>query len=121
MAANLTWLAETVGWEWIYARIAHLAEYARNALNQLPDVTIITPPGPQAGLLSFNLEGYDPARVMTKLAEEGIIIRFLRHPYCLRLSAGFYNTEADMDRLIAVLQAIQAEEPEALPLFQPAW
>ena len=30
MAANLNWLAESVGWEWIHARIFRLAEYARN-------------------------------------------------------------------------------------------
>ena len=121
MAANLTWLAETIGWDWIHARIAQLAEYARNRLQQLSGLTVITPPGPQAGLITFNLDGYDPARVMTRLAEQDIIIRFLRHPYAVRLSAGFYNTEADIDRLITALQTILAGDPEALPQFEPFW
>ncbi len=121
MAANLTWLEESVGWEWIYARIGHLAQYARGALDQLEGVHVITPTGPQAGLVTFKLDGYDPARVMSKLAEEGIILRFLEHPYALRISTGFYNTEADIDRLISALQAILAGDPEALPEFVTLW
>jgi L-cysteine/cystine lyase len=122
MAANLTWLAETAGWDWIYERIVHLAEYARNSLSRLPaGVTVITPPGPQAGLVTFNLEGYDPARVTTRLVEEGVILRFLQQPYALRISTGFYNTEADIDRLISALNSILAGDPDALPEFLPPW
>jgi L-cysteine/cystine lyase len=121
MAANLTWLAETIGWDWIHERIAHLAEYAYQALSRLAGVAVVTPPGPQAGLITFNLEGYDPARVMTRLSEEEIILRFLAQPYALRISTGFYNTEADIDRLISALKAILAGEPEALPEFGPPW
>jgi L-cysteine/cystine lyase len=104
MRANLNWLEETVGWEWIYNRIEHLAEYARTALQALPGVTILTPPGPQAGLVTFNVKGLDPARMMAKLAEAGIILRFIRHPYALRISTGFYNTETDIDRLVSTLR-----------------
>jgi L-cysteine/cystine lyase len=80
---------------------------------------VITPPGPQAGLITFNLEGYDPARVMTRLVEEDIILRFLAQPYALRISTGFYNTEADIDRLISALEAILAVDSETLPEFVP--
>ncbi len=121
MAANLTWLAETVGWSWIHVRIAHLAEYAYQALSRLSGVAVITPPGPQAGLITFNLEGYDPARVMTRLVEEEVILRFLTQPYALRISTGFYNTKEDIDRLISALEAILAADPEALPEFVPPW
>lgn len=115
MLANMLWLEETVGWNWIYERIAALAEYTRAALALLPGVTVITPPGPQAGLISFNLDGYDPARVALHLAQKGIIIRFLPHPYVLRVSTGFYNTSADIDRLVAELKAILAADPDTLP------
>ena len=115
MLANLGWLANEVGWPWIYARIAALHDYARQALAALPGVTVISPPGPQAGLVVFSLAGYDPARVTLKLAEEKIVLRFISEPYALRISTGFYNTEADVDRLIEALQAIQKLDPELLP------
>jgi L-cysteine/cystine lyase len=104
MLANLKWLDETVGWEWIYQRIEYLADYARSALHHLPGTTILTPPSPQAGLVTFNGEGLDPAKTMLKLGSDGIILRFIRHPYALRISTGFYNTEEDIDRLVATLR-----------------
>ncbi|MBN1220485.1 MAG: aminotransferase class V-fold PLP-dependent enzyme [Anaerolineae bacterium] len=104
MAANLKWLEETVGWDWIYQRIELMAEYARNALQTLPGVTILTPPGPQAGLVTFNVESLDPAKTMAKLAKDGIILRYIRHPYALRISTGFYNSEEDIDRLVSALR-----------------
>lgn len=106
MATNLTWLEETIGWDWIHARIAHLFDYARGALVALPSVTVITPPGPQAGLLTFILQGQDPTRVVEQLEQADIIIRSIGQPNALRLSTGFYNTEADIDRLLAALQGI---------------
>ncbi len=121
MVSNLNWLAETVGWDWIHVRIAHLAEYAHTVLSRLPGVTVITPPGPQAGLITFNLNGYDPTRVMTALTDQGIFLRYLQEPYALRLSTGFYNSEADLDRLAAALQTILAADPEALPEFVSPW
>lgn len=115
MAATQAWLADDLGWEWIYARIAHMQAYARQAIGQLEGVTLLTPPGPQAGLLSFTLSGgYDPAAIVRHLAEQDIIIRFLRHPYCLRVSTGFYNNEADIDRLVAALQHVHTLDPETL-------
>ena len=117
MAANLGWLQDTIGWEWIHARIAHLAEYAHRALSAMPGVTVITPPGRQAGLVTFNLDGYPPPKVMTKLGEEGIVVRFIPQPLALRISTGFYNSEADIDRLVAALAAIQKIDPELLPDF----
>ncbi|MBN1993437.1 MAG: aminotransferase class V-fold PLP-dependent enzyme [Anaerolineae bacterium] len=109
MLANLTWLEETVGWDWIYARIELMADYARTALSTLPGVTDLTPPGPQAGLVTFNVAGLDPAKMMVKLAQEGIILRFIRHPYALRISTGFYNTKEDIDRLVVALQNYRRE------------
>ena len=56
---------------------------------------------------------------MTKLAEEDIILRYLPEPYyALRISTGFYNTEADIDRLIAALQAVLDSDPESLPHYE---
>jgi len=115
MLVNLNWLEETVGWDWIYTRIAHLAGYARNKLLALPGVTVITPSGPQAGLVTFNLDGYDPARVVTRLGQDNIVVRYLYDPYALRISTGFYNTEADIDRLVDALRNILAGDPDSLP------
>ena len=117
MLANLRWMADEVGWEWIFERIAAMATLTFNALQSLPGVTVITPKAGQSGLITFQLDGYDPARVMTKLAQENIVIRFLPYPYALRVSTGFYNTEADIDRLVGALEDILSLNPDDLPEF----
>ncbi|HHJ06001.1 MAG TPA: aminotransferase class V-fold PLP-dependent enzyme [Anaerolineae bacterium] len=118
MAANLRWLSESVGWEFIFERIAGLSQYTFQALNALPGVKVITPEGGQSGLITFNLEGYDPARVMVKLGQENIVVRFLPHPYALRVSTGFYNTQNDVDRFIGALEETLSGSPDALPDFE---
>lgn len=118
MVENLQWLEETVGWDWIYQRIRHLAGYACRCFEETPGITLLSSNPPQSGLVVFNLDGYDPARVMLKLAEDGIVLRYIEHPYALRISTGFFNTEQDIDRLIEALQAIQQLEPEALPVLE---
>ena len=121
MLANLTWLEETVGWEWIYNRIASLTEYTYNALKAIPQVTLVTQAGVQSGLISFYLDNYDPARVTTKLQEKNIVVRFLPYPYCLRIAVGFYNSKKDIDHLIRELRAITEMEPDELPEFVPPY
>ena len=106
MVANLNWLEEKVGWSWIYERTAQLADHLRAQLSNLPGVRLITPRGNHAGLTSFTLTGHDPAQVLRRLAAEGIILRTIKEPSCLRVSTGFYNTEAEIERLVAVLQTI---------------
>ena len=106
MIANLNWLADTVGWDWIHARIAHLADYLRQQLQQLDGVTLITPIGSHAGLTSFTLDGHEATQVQTKLVDDNIILRTISDPPCLRASTGFYNTEAEIDHLIASLKRI---------------
>jgi len=121
MRANLRRLADDIGWAWIFERIAALATYAFDALTALPGVTVITTTAGKSGLITFNLAGYDPARVATKLAAENIVIRFLNHPYALRASTGFYNTKSDIDRLIKALKEILAHNPDDLPEFVSPW
>ena len=119
MCANLKWLSEELGWSWIHARIAALAERARSALVAIPEVEMVTPPGAGSGLVTFALRGYDPARVVAELEKSDIVVRNLHDPEALRISTGFFNDAGDIARLVEGLQAITAKDPEALapPLF----
>ncbi len=118
MVTNLKWLQETVGWAWIYRRINEVAGYAHQKLTTTPGITFVSPSVPQTSLLVFNLDGYDPARVVVKLAEDNVVLRFISHPYALRIATGFFNTEADIDGLIAALRRIQDLDPESLPVYK---
>lgn len=105
MQASLRWLEEDVGWNWVYARIATLANQAAELLGDLPKVRVLTSEN-RAGLVSFMVEGLQPEEIVQALADRRVRIRYLRHPHCLRASTGFYNTEDDLVRLVDGLAAV---------------
>ncbi len=102
--AACRWLSQEVGMDWAYERIRRLAAAARELLAAVPGVTVLTP-AETAGLVSFQVES-DADRAVKALAEQGIIIRTVPHPRSLRLSAGFYNTEEELERLAAALKPL---------------
>ncbi|HVB63297.1 MAG TPA: aminotransferase class V-fold PLP-dependent enzyme [Nitrolancea sp.] len=96
---SLRFIRETVGLEWAHQRIAQLGQYCWNKLAEIDGVDMITPQDQMAGLISFNLNGYDAPTLTEKLAERGVIIRYIGQPLGARVSTGFYNNEEDIDRL----------------------
>ena len=104
-AAVLNWLEETVGHQWLFERIASLSAYAYQALKEVPGLTMLTPRPGESGLVSFNLEGRDDAEIVTSLRDKhNMYIRNIPSTKSLRISTGFYNTEEEIDKLVAALQ-----------------
>lgn len=92
-----------------------LVAYAMERLRELPEVTVFGPKH-RAGLVTFNVDGVHPHDLATILSEEGIAIRAGHHcaqpvmkwlgvPATARASFYVYNTEEDVDRLVAGLKA----------------
>lgn len=123
LQASLQWFRDVVGPAWAYRRIAALSAYTRQALEALEGVRLLTPAGCQASLVNFLPVGWSPARMaglVSALAEQGYIIRSIPHePYCVRVSCGFYNTEAEIDGLCQALARLLAAGPESVAI--PAW
>jgi L-cysteine/cystine lyase len=106
-AAALGWLEETVGYEWLFARIASLSTYAYSQIQKVPGVTMLTPVAGASGLVSFLLEGHDDAEVVKHLHDKhNIYLRNIPSMKCLRVSTGFYNTEEEIDTLVQALQEV---------------
>lgn len=107
-ARSLQWLEETVGYDWLFARITELNHYAAQALPTVPGLRLLSPRPGDSGLLSFMLEGKDPEQIVTYLGEQHqIAIRSIPDNGSLRVSTGFYNTEAEIDTLVRALTAYQ--------------
>ena len=96
---SLRFISDTVGREWAFQRIAQLGQYCWNKLAEIDGIEMITPHDQMAGLVSFNLAGYDAPALTEKMAERGVIIRYIGQPLGARVSTGFYNNEEDIDRL----------------------
>ncbi len=105
-SAALDWM-EGLGWEWIHARIRAGHARTRAALDGLPGVRVITPDGTQAGLVSFAVEGHDPAAACAALADDGVLVRWLEYPPALRASIGFHWCDDDIERLARGVAAVR--------------
>lgn len=108
-SASIEWL-EQLGWTWVHDRVAQAQEAARTALAAVPGVTVVTPPGRQAGLVTFTVRGCDPVETCAALAARGIVLRWLERPYALRVSTGFFTSDADIARLAAGVAAVAARD-----------
>lgn len=106
LGVTLDWLVDEIGLDWIYARIADLGAYAHDAISTIPGVTMHTPRDRMAGLVHFSLEGVKPADLTARLVEENILIRHTPYPQANRVATGFFNTEEEIDRLVAAVEAI---------------
>lgn len=106
-AAVLKWLEETVGYQWLFERVASLSTYAYKSLKSVPGLTMLTPRPGESGLVSFKLDGHDDTEVVTDLRDKhNIYIRNIPTTKSLRISTGFYNTEEEIDELVAALKEI---------------
>ena len=79
-----------------------LASRAKGLLGTIPGVFITSPlEGPGCtGLVTFAVEGWDPADLVNALeAEKDISIRAVSDPANVRMSLAFFNTEAEVDRV----------------------
>jgi L-cysteine/cystine lyase len=81
----------------------HSAETAARCWTLLSDrFTVVTAPG-QANLVSFVADG-DPAQMATRLYEQGVVIRDLPGTGWLRVSCGWWTSDADLERLLSALR-----------------
>jgi cysteine desulfurase/selenocysteine lyase len=106
---------ERLGMARIAAAEHQLLRDATARLNEVPGLQIIgTAPG-KAAVVSFVLEGIHPHDIGTILDHEGVAIRTGHHcampvmeffgvPATARASFAFYNTTAEIDRLLEALQ-----------------
>jgi cysteine desulfurase/selenocysteine lyase len=107
-----------VGIEQIAQYEHHLLELATNKLQAIDGITLIGTAKDKASVLSFMIEGVHPHDVGTIFDQEGVAIRAGHHcaqpvmqfygiPATARASFAFYNTEQEIDALVAAIQKTQ--------------
>lgn len=114
LGAAVDYLTE-IGMDAIQGREQELIRLAMERLEEIPELVIYGPDaGHRVGLVTFNLKGVHPHDVATVLDAEGVAIRAGHHcaqPLMRELGAAatarasfyFYNTEEDVDGLVAAL------------------
>ena len=109
---------EGIGMENIAAYEQTLLAYATDCLSKIPGLRILGTAREKAAVVSFVLDGVHPHDIGTVLDGEGIAIRAGHHcaqplmerlglPATARVSFAFYNTPAEIDRLVVALAKAQ--------------
>ncbi len=109
---------QSIGFEAIESYEHELVAYAADALASTPGVTLIGTPKQRVGVVSFVIEGVHPHDAGMILDHEGIAIRAGHHctqpvmdffgvPATNRASFAFYNTRAEVDRLVASIAKVR--------------
>jgi cysteine desulfurase/selenocysteine lyase len=107
-----------IGLDNIEAYEQELLGYATEKVSSLPGVRIIGTAAKKAAVMSFEIKGVHPHDVGTILNSEGIAIRTGHHcaqpvmqrlcvPATARASFAFYNTKAEIDKLVAGIAKVQ--------------
>ncbi|WP_405988099.1 family 2A encapsulin nanocompartment cargo protein cysteine desulfurase [Streptomyces sp. NBC_00986] len=108
---------ERVGLPNIAAFEHTLVEHATEGLRGVPGLRLVGTAPNKASIVSFVLDGYEPAEVGTALNEEGIAVRSGHHcaqpilrryglEATVRPSFAFYNTHGEVDTLIAAVHRL---------------
>jgi cysteine desulfurase/selenocysteine lyase len=106
---------EAIGLERIAAAEQDLLDYATQRLSAIPGLTLVGTAPEKAAVVSFTVDGVHPHDLGTILDHEGVAIRTGHHcampvmeffglPATARASFAFYNTRAEVDRLVDALQ-----------------
>ena len=109
---------DAVGRENIWRHDQELAAYAQEQLAALNNIRIFGPPTGRAGLVSFLLKDVHAHDVVTLADQAGVALRGGHHctqplmhklgvESTARASFYFYNTRAEVDRLVEVVREIQ--------------
>ena len=116
LARSCGWLSMYVGLPWVHARGTALARAAADRLAAIEGVDLLTPRGLMATLITFRVGGWPAADVLAELGGRVFAIARVIAPLdAIRISVGFFNTEAEIERFAAAVELLAAHTPETLP------
>lgn len=109
-----------VGFTEMHRRELALTRRAMEGIRDIPSVHVLGSEKPEehCGILAFTVDGVHPHDISEILASDGVAIRaghhcaqpllaHLGHPSTARASLAFYNTEAEIDRLLNSLSTLR--------------
>jgi L-cysteine/cystine lyase len=86
-----------------YAMICDRAIDLWEKLNRLAHVQCLRTTPPDSGLIAFQLDSGDHKTLIQALEAQGIYVRLLLNPNCIRACTHYLTTEAEIDRLVRAI------------------
>ena len=115
-ARSLGWLVMYVGLDFAYRHGAEMAHLAASKLAAIDGVTLLTPRDRMAGLISFQIAGWEIQLALEELeARTHCVIRTLPPINALRISVGFWTSEDEIETFVDGVRLLAAHTPQTLP------
>ncbi len=116
LARSCGWLTMYVGLPWAHDRAATLARATADRLAAIDGVTLLTPRGNMATLVTFGIAGWGAAQAREELGARAFaIIRDIPALDALRISVGFWNTEEELERFASIVELLATHTPDTIP------
>ncbi|MFB2973327.1 aminotransferase class V-fold PLP-dependent enzyme [Aerosakkonema sp. BLCC-F183] len=91
-----------------YQQILSLSKYLWQQLSQLPNITCLRKSPPDAGLVSFQFtDGSSHRQLVLFLESQGVFLRTIHQPDCVRACVHYFTTKTEIDRLIEAVSKFQ--------------
>ena len=88
-----------------YQQICQLSTYLWSSLNKLDKIHCLKNIPPEAGLVSFQVQGkVNHGDLVTTLEKQGFLLRTIANPDCIRACVHYFTLPTEIDRLIATLK-----------------
>ncbi len=84
-------------------QIVELATYLWTQLQQVPGVKCLNNSAPRSGLVSFQLETGDRAKLVQSLESQHFYLRTIVDPECIRACTHYFTTTTEIDELVRCL------------------
>jgi L-cysteine/cystine lyase len=116
LARSCGWLSMYVGLPWIHERGTALARSAADRLAAIGGVELLTPRDRMATLVTFRIRGWPADAALEEIAGRTFAIaRTIPSLDAIRLSLGFFTTEAEIERVASTVELIAAHTSVSLP------
>jgi L-cysteine/cystine lyase len=115
-ARSCGWLSMYVGLGWILERATSLAASTADRLAGIAGVTVLTPRQRMATMITFRIAGWPAEAALEELgARVFAIARSIPSLDAIRISIGFFNTEAEIERFAGAVELLASHDPDSLP------
>ena len=111
---------KSIGFDEMHRQEAALTRRALEGIREIPCVHVLGSENPEehCGIITFTVDGVHPHDISEILAGDGVAIRaghhcaqplhaYLGRPSTARASLAFYNTEADVDRMLESISTLR--------------
>ena len=88
-----------------YQKICQLSQYLWEQLQQIEQISSLKHTPPEAGLVSFQVTGVEPKKLVDTLEKQGFLLRTIADPDCIRACVHYLTLKEEIDSLLTVIKS----------------